>query len=160
MYLFTAREDNGYFVREAKKIGFKYLNQLVMVKVNPPPHFNKNNWRSKFEICMYLSKGKPSTFNFLSQQYCTNIYNHVITNNKQTKHPTEKPLEFINKLIKVSSNKGDLVLDPFMGSGTVAVSCKSLKRDFIGFEKEEGYIQMINERLSKELPSGDLNKWL
>ena len=146
LYMFTAREQNGYFVRQAVTRGFVYRNQLAMVKKNPLPSFSKANYRSAFEICMYLTKGKPKLFNFVSQQECKNIF--AFSNTRRlTKHPTEKPLELIKLLVRVSSNGGDLVLDPFMGSGTSAVAAKGLGREFLGFELEREYIKMANERL-------------
>ncbi len=69
LYMFTAREQNGYFIRQALARGFTCRNQLVMVKKNPLPSFAKSNWRSAFEVCMYLTKGKPGTFNFISQAF-------------------------------------------------------------------------------------------
>ena len=65
-------------------------------------------------------------------------------------HPTIKPLDIIRKFIKIGSNEGDVVLDPFIGSGTTAVACKELGRDFIGFELEQRYVDIANKRLSIE----------
>lgn len=146
LYMFTAREQNGYFVRKAVTRGFVYRNQLAMVKKNPLPSFSKTNWRSAFEACMYLTKGKPKTFNFVSQAECKNVF-HYANTHRQTRHPTEKPLDLIKLIVLVSSNEDDLVVDPFMGSGTTAAACKELGRNFLGFELEPEYIKMANERL-------------
>lgn len=62
-------------------------------------------------------------------------------------HPTVKPLNLIKKFIEVSSNPGDLVFDPFVGSGTTVVACQQLGRRFIGFEKETKYIEVCQKRL-------------
>jgi len=62
-------------------------------------------------------------------------------------HPTQKPLKLIQQVLLSASNKGDLVLDPFMGSGTTAVVAEALGRKWIGIEKEEKYIKLINERV-------------
>lgn len=148
LYLFTSRENNGYFVRQAKLRGFTYRNQLAMLKTTQLPSFAKANWRSGFEVCMYLCKGAmPKTFNFGEQKDMKNYYLFPIRH-KQTRHPTEKPLEFIKKLVAASSNPGDLVLDPFMGSGTTAVACQELGRQFIGFEREKEYVKMARARLN------------
>ena len=63
-------------------------------------------------------------------------------------HPTQKPLELIERLIRVSSRPGDLVLDPFMRSGTTAVASKNLGRNCVGFEVDEDYLHKANERLT------------
>lgn len=62
-------------------------------------------------------------------------------------HPTQKPLELMRYMVRTYSNPGDLVLDPFMGSGTTAVACVLEKRDFIGFELDEAYFHSANKRL-------------
>ena len=146
-YMFTANEDVGYFIRKALQRGFTLRNMLSIVKKNPLPSFHKKNWRHGFELCMYLTKGKPKAFNFVSQQDCVNYYLHAL-GKKDSKHPTEKPLQLIKRMIKVSSNKNDLVLDPFMGSGTTAVASKLLNRNFIGFELNKEYLKMAEGRLN------------
>lgn len=146
LYMFTARETNGLFIRKAVQRGFTYQNQLVMAKTTQLPSWSKRQWRSAFELCFYVSKGKPKTFNFLSQPELVNLYQYSIRH-KQTKHPTEKPLAFIKKLILINSNEGELVLDPFMGSGTTAVAAKESSRQFIGFEINPEYIKMARDRL-------------
>lgn len=64
-------------------------------------------------------------------------------------HPTQKPVEVIEKLITDSTKEGDLVLDCFMGSGTTAVAAKKLNRNFIGFEIQEKYIEIAKRRLKQ-----------
>ncbi len=146
-YMFTAREDNGFFIRNAVAKGFTYKNQLAIIKNNPLPHFTKTNYRSCFELCFYVTKGKPRTFNFLSQSECVNIYPYLI-GRKDTKHPTEKPLGFFKRVIEISSDEGDVVLDPFMGSGTTAIACLQTKRNFLGAEISKEYFDMLNERIT------------
>jgi site-specific DNA-methyltransferase (adenine-specific) len=146
MYMFTARENSGFFIRHAVARGFTYRNQLALVKTPQLPSFSKTNWRSGYELCMYLTKGPAKTFNFLSQRELVNVHTYWI-GQKKTKHPTEKPLEFTKRLVQVSSNAGDLVLDPFMGSGTTAAACVETGRDYIGFERDQGYVRMARQRL-------------
>jgi len=67
---------------------------------------------------------------------------------ENTEHPTQKPEKLIEKLIMASSNKGDLVFDPFMGSGTTAVVAKKLNRKYLGFEIEKRFYVLINKRLT------------
>ena len=66
-----------------------------------------------------------------------------------TLHPTQKPVELIEWLIKTYTNEGDLILDNCMGSGTTGVACKRLNRDFIGIEKDEKYFEIAKERIEK-----------
>jgi len=79
----------------------------------------------------------------------------MIRDNKEVEkeriyHPTQKPLEVIKQLIKNYTKEGDLVFDPFMGSGTIALACKQLNRKWIGCEINPEYIKIINKRLQQE----------
>lgn len=149
LYMFTAARDNGYFIRKAVARGFTYRNQLIIVKTTAMPSIYKNSWRNAFDVCMYLTKGRVGVFNFPSQAECVNVYPYPIRR-KRTGHPTQKPLEFVRKLVAISSNPGDLVLDPFLGSGTTAVAAAQLGRRYIGFEQDRGYVKMARERLRRE----------
>lgn len=155
LYMFTAAEDNGFFIRQAVARGFTVRNQLIMLKRTAMPSFAKKNWRRAFQVCMYLSKGTPATFNFISQRECINTFVYS-THNKQTTHPTEKSLPFIRRLVTVSSKPRDVVLDPFMGSGTTAVACRQLDRQFIGFDTDAEYVRMARNRLRRTKPDQPL----
>ena len=77
-------------------------------------------------------------------------YYVTLTNKKEKKlygHPTVKPLEIVRNLVLNSSNKGELVLDPFMGSGTTGVACKELGRNFIGIELDKEYYEIAKKRI-------------
>ena len=65
------------------------------------------------------------------------------------KTPTKLPLQLVLKLLKHSTNEGDMVLDPFMGSGTTAVACKMMKRNFIGFEIVPEYVEFANNKVKE-----------
>ncbi len=68
---------------------------------------------------------------------------------ENTDHPTQKSEKLIAKLVLASTNKGDLVCDPFLGSGTTAVVCKKLNRDFVGIEKDKEYCLGAQKRLNQ-----------
>ena len=85
-------------------------------------------------------------FSFNNQKTHHSVWNYDI--DKKIGHVTPKPLEMIKNIIKHSSNKGDIVLDCFMGSGTTAVACKELGRNFIGIEKEQEYIDLSTKRIN------------
>jgi site-specific DNA-methyltransferase (adenine-specific) len=74
---------------------------------------------------------------------------HAIHSEREN-HPTQKPLEIIERIIKASCPANGIVLDPFMGSGTTAVAARRLKRHFIGFEINSAYCEMIRKRLADE----------
>ena len=69
---------------------------------------------------------------------------------KETRfHPTQKPVKLFRDIIRDFSEEGDLILDPFMGSGTTAIACKQLNRNFIGFEISKEYCDIARKRLSQ-----------
>lgn len=77
------------------------------------------------------------TFN--AQMGLTDVWSDINFYSQKRIHPTQKPETLINRLVLASSNPNDKVLDPFMGSGTTAISCKKNNRNFIGFEIDEKY---------------------
>jgi site-specific DNA-methyltransferase (adenine-specific) len=82
----------------------------------------------------------------------SNYPRQIIKFNKETGlHPTQKPVALFEYLIKTYTNEGDLVLDNCIGSGTTAIACINLKRNFIGIEKEQKYVDIANKRI-KDLP--------
>lgn len=148
LYMFSSTQNAGYFVRKAEQRGFQFRSQIALVKKNPLPSWSKRSWRSGHEVCFYVTKGRPKTFNFLSQRELVNVYSHW-SRQKETRHPTEKPLELIERLVRVSSNPGELVVDPFLGSGTTAVAARKLDRRFVGFDLSEEYLEMARDRLAR-----------
>ena len=77
------------------------------------------------------------------------IIRNILGGKERQNHPTQKPLDIIKRFVRVSSNEGNLVLDPFIGSGTTAVACKQLNRNFIGYEFNKGYCDIANDRLQQ-----------
>jgi len=75
------------------------------------------------------------------------IQSPICMGKERTAHKTQKPLKVCLPYIEISSNEGDLILDPFMGSGTTAVACKMLKRNFIGYELNKEFCKIAEKRL-------------
>lgn len=129
--------------REALRVGFKLHNLLVWEKNNA----NASRWYMKnCEYTLFLRKGNAKRINNASSK-TVHKFNNVL---KTKNHPTEKPVELMEFYITNSSNQGDVVLDPFMGSGTTAVACLNTGRNFIGFELDENYYKKSLERIEKE----------
>lgn len=119
---------------------------LVWGKTNPPPLFN-NKYLTDKEYCLYFRRGGYCNPN--SYEQAKTIYIQP-TNKKMKKmynHPTIKPLNIISNVISNSSHEGDVVLDCFMGSGTIGVACKELNRNFIGIEIDSNYYEIAKKRI-------------
>ena len=85
------------------------------------------------------------TFN--AQMGFTDVWNDINFYEEKRYHPTQKPLKLIERLVLASSNKNDIVLDPFMGAGSTGIVCKKHNRHFVGFEIEEKYFEIAKERI-------------
>lgn len=116
---------------------------LVWEKTNPSPMNGEYIWLSGVELCVY-GKKPGATFN----GYCDNTVLRY-PSGRSKEHPTQKPLDMFKELIEKSSDEGDIVLDPFLGSGTTAVAAKVLDRKYIGFEQNEEYYKIAQERVSE-----------
>ena len=121
---------------------------LVWGKSNPAPLCN-NNYLSDLEYIIYVhDKGSPfnndAPFNF--KKKCK-VYPIVVSKDKF--HPTQKPLKLIEELIMVHSFENQIVIDPFMGSGTCGMVCASRNRKFIGIEIDENYFKIAKQRIDE-----------
>lgn len=119
------------------------IAELAWYKPNAAP-FTNNTFKSDLENIIYIRE-KGVKIKGISR-----LFTHNCGKSKYG-HPTEKPLEIIEKLILVASSEGDLIFDPFMGSGTTAVACKELNRNFIGCEIETKYCEIAEKRLRKTI---------
>jgi len=102
-------------------------------------------FRHQYEMILVLEKGKPrySLTNFSDVQD-----SEYIVHNSKT-HPHQKPLDLISKMIEHSSKKGDLVFDPFCGSGSTCLAAEIKGRKWIGVEKDSNYVRLARKRLNK-----------
>ncbi len=131
-----------YFVKE-KGCSFDII---IWNKTNAMPLFN-NKYLTDKEYCLYFRKGgycNPNSYADAKTVYYQSIN---IKDKKLWKHPTIKPLNIIETIIKNSSKENDIILDCFMGSGTTGVACKQLNRNFIGIELDETYFNIAKERI-------------
>lgn len=148
-------------------LGFWFINDIIWIKNNPMPNFRGTRFTNAHETLIYAVKNKASkyTFHYKSMR----VYNDdkqmrsdweipICSGSERMKvdgekaHSTQKPEELLRRVILASSNPGDLVLDPFMGSGTTGAVAKLLGRNYIGIEREELYIKVAEERISKVTP--------
>ena len=119
---------------------------LVWDKTNAVP-FGNGKYISNAEFMVYV-RGKNATYNNEIENR-GKIFRYNYPPNRQ--HPTEKPIEIIRKLLEIHSNPKSIILDPFLGSGTTAVACKHLKRNYIGIEINPAYVKIANERLRQDI---------
>lgn len=144
-------------------IGYWILNDVVWHKTNPMPNFRGTRFQNATETMIWAKKSstqKKYTFNYHSmknhneEKQMQNVWyiplctgpERIKTNGKKA-HSTQKPEALLYRIILSSSNPGDIVLDPFFGSGTTGAVAKKLKRKYIGIELESEYIEIARNRI-------------
>ena len=126
--------------------GFGMIRLIIWQKTNPVPLNSHSIYLSNSrEVAVLGIKHGNPTFN---SKYDNGIYEFPIP--RKRVHPTQKPLRLMEKLIEKHSRPGDLVIDPFMGSGTTALAGLKLKRQFIGGDKDSKYIKKAKKRIADE----------
>ncbi len=150
-----------------QNIGFWILNDIIWIKTNPMPNFKGTRFNNAHETLIWAAKSKSSnyTFHYHSMKVMNDDLQmrsdwlipicqgeERIKVNGQKAHSTQKPAELLFRIILSTSNPGDIVLDPFSGSGTTAAVAKRLGRRFIAFEREAFYVKIATERVEKIKP--------
>ncbi|OGO22931.1 MAG: hypothetical protein A2144_02610 [Chloroflexi bacterium RBG_16_50_9] len=147
-----------------QQLGFKILNDIVWFKPNASPNLSCRYFTHSTETLIWAAKNKNSkhTFNYeLMKQLSNgkqmrNLWEISPPQPKEKvhgKHPTQKPLKLLERILLASTNEGDLVLDPFNGSGSTGVAAIRLGRKYIGIETSEEYVNLTLQRLEDELRS-------
>jgi len=157
----------GYHIQNT---GYWILNDVIWKKNNPMPNFRGTRFTNAHETLIWASKNKNSkyTFNYQSLK-CLNddlqmrsdwtlpICNgsERIKKNGKKVHSTQKPESILHRVLLASTNKGDFVFDPFLGTGTTAVVAKKMGRNYFGIEKEKKYFKTAKQRLEKTIKIED-----
>ncbi|MBB97610.1 MAG: modification methylase [Rhodobacteraceae bacterium] len=150
---------------ELQNQGFWILNDVVWRKSNPMPNFRGKRFTNAHETLIWASRGEGSkyTFNYEALKALNegiqmrsdwvipicNGHERLKDDNGDKAHPTQKPEALLHRVLVGTTNPGDVVLDPFFGTGTTGAVAKALGRDFIGIEREEAYRKVAEKRLSK-----------
>ena len=148
-------------------LGFWFLNDVIWIKTNPMPNFRGVRFTNAHETLIWASKSKGSKYTFnhhamkatnddlqMRSDWVLPICSgsERIKENGKKAHSTQKPEALLYRVILASSNSGDIILDPFFGSGTTGSVAKKLHRRWIGIEKEESYISIARQRLDHTIP--------
>ena len=148
-----------------QNLGFWILNDVIWNKNNPMPNFRGTRFTNAHETLIWASKSEKSkyTFNYQSLK-CLNDdlqmrsdwmlpicsgKERLKKNNGKKIHSTQKPESLLHRIILATTNKGDSVFDPFLGTGTTAVVAKKLGRNYFGIEKEKKYFLAAKKRLEE-----------
>ena len=153
----TAIQDEGFWI----------LNDIVWRKSNPMPNFKGTRFTNAHETLIWASKSEGSryTFNYRAMktlndelQMRSDWLFPICGGQERLKrggtkaHPTQKPEALLYRILLAATKPGDVVLDPFFGTGTTGAVAKRLGRDWIGIERESDYIEVASERIAAALP--------
>ena len=148
-------------------LGFWVLNDIVWRKANPMPNFKGTRFTNAHETLIWASTGEKAryTFNYRTMKTLNDELQmrsdwvlpicggpERIKRNGTKAHPTQKPEALLYRVMLATTNKGDVVLDPFFGTGTTGAVAKRLGREWIGIEREQDYIEVAKERIEAALP--------
>ena len=135
---------------------FKQIRFIEWLKTNPVPLNSKLSYLTNSrEIAISGVKGGKPTFH---SEYDNGIYHCPICHEKDRFHPTQKPLQLIEEMIKKHTNEDDLIVDCFMGSGTTGVAAINLNRNFIGIESNNEYFEKAKTRIEAVEINNIINK--
>ena len=148
-------------------LGFWILNDIVWRKSNPMPNFRGTRFTNAHETLLWASQGEKARYHFnyramktlndelqMRSDWVIPICSgpERLKEGKQKVHPTQKPEALLYRVLLATTEKGDVVLDPFFGTGTTGAVAKRLGRQWIGCEREAGYRDAAIKRIEKELP--------
>lgn len=151
-------------------LGFHILNDISWFKPNASPNLSCRFFTASHESLIWARKNKKAshTFNYENMKNGNFPNDFLKKPNLQMrsvwaigtpkpsektfgKHPTQKPIDLLDRIIISSTNENDLILDPFCGGGTTGVSCIKLGRRFIGIEKEQDFFELSKKRIEQEI---------
>ena len=145
-----------------QQLGFKLLNNIAWEKPNPPPNLSCRYFTHSTETLLWAGKSERSrhTFNYAAMREA-NLGRQMKSvwrmkaphraEKRHGRHPTQKPFELIERCLLASTNPGDLVLDPFLGSGTTGVAAARLGRKFVGIEMNAAFLETARKRVVDEI---------
>lgn len=139
--------------------GFKIINNITWQKTNPPPNLACRCFTHSTETVLWAQKNDAKARHFFNYELMKemnggkqmkDVWTGALTKSaekKYGKHPTQKPLYLLERIVLASTRELDVVLDPFCGSSTTGVACKRLNRRYIGIDNNQEYIELSKERL-------------
>jgi site-specific DNA-methyltransferase (adenine-specific) len=144
-----------------EELGFKILNDITWVKTNPPPNLSCRYFTHATETILWAGRDNKTrhTFNYKlmkalnSGKQMTSVWRLDAPSREEKifgKHPTQKPLALLERIIAASTNEKELILDPFSGSSTTGIAANRLKRSFAGIELEKSFIDLSINRFEKD----------
>ena len=146
--IFNSRENVALLNQYADEHNLLFKDIIYWVKSNPMPRNRDRRYVTSVENAVTIVKnGEKWTFNRQRSNYENGLFKYPIVSPKERIHPTQKPVQLMEDLVRIHSNESDVILDPFLGSGSTGVACINTKRNFIGMEVNEEYFNKAKNRI-------------
>ena len=148
--IFNDWKNLGDIAKYGESLGLQVKDMFRWEKTNPMPRNRDRRYIIDYECAIwFVKKGAKWIFNRQSDTYDRpKFVSGLVSGKEKTIHTTQKPMSLMEHLLKIHTNEHQIVLDPFMGSGTTGVACKNLNRNFIGIEMDEKYFEIAKERIA------------
>lgn len=150
--IFNDWKNMSYITESLENNGFEVKDLIRWKKTNAMPRNRDRRFITDYEVAVWtVKKGDKWTFNRLNNNYeIPEIVGGLTSKSEKYygSHPTQKPVYVMKWIIERLSNKGDIILDPFMGSGSTGVACLKTGRKFIGIELDENYYSVAVNRIN------------
>ena len=147
--IFNDWKNIGEIAKQLELYGLTIKDMLRWEKSNPMPRNRDRRYITDFECAVWLTpKGAKWQFHRLSDSYQRPSFKYPVVSGTSKFHPTQKPVELMQELIQIHSSPGNVVLDPFMGSGSTGVACANTGREFIGIELDKKYYDIACRRIA------------
>ena len=176
MWIFGTYNNIGIINVVCQILGIEIINEIIWYKKNAFPNLSGRRLTASHETILWVHSGEKKRNYYFDYDYSKNgsflgddlktpgkqmrtVWD--LSNNKKPeelkygKHPTQKPIKILTRLIKLSSHPGDIMLTPFSGAGSECVAAKITGRHYIGFETEKKYCEISQERLSHAEPENE-----
>lgn len=145
-FIFVDKKEITTVWNELEKYNLSPRNTFYWIKNNKAPTLRKN-FKSSVEVAIVFTKGRTT----IKWKGGANQNNFIVlpfvSGKEKVNHPTQKPIKLISYFIEMVTNKGDVILDPYMGSGTSCVAAKLMERNYIGMEISDEYFKLAEKRL-------------
>ena len=153
LYMWVPKNEVSYIEYILKDIGYHVRSTLVWCKTNPCPQIFRTGYMSSTEFCTFATKlsGAKHYWNVDKGQKQSYWVKPICQGNERTEHPTQKRLDIAQDMITQSAKPKDLLLDPFVGSGTFCVAAHREGLNFIGFEKGKKWFDVAKKRIDAEV---------
>ena len=151
MIVFCSYRYMSFIIKTMEESNLEVKDVLVWRKSNPMPRNTDRRYVQDMEFAVWaVKKGSKWTFNKSNDcSYMRSMFEtSTVSGNEKVGHPTQKSLKLMKEIISIHTNENDVVLDPFMGSGTTGVACLDLNRKFIGIELDKNYFKLAIDRLN------------